>query len=109
MYWAPALSGVHDATALVQVVAHLEELVHPSRETSFTWFGCTCRVADEAVTARLPDDGVVVGQDPERVRCATAVRVDVVDVGVDAVRLERVLVVVQVLGPACGAPGDCPV
>ena len=50
----------------------------------------------DVVVARLPDDRVVVRQHTQRMRRLAALRVHVVDVGAEAVRGERVLVVVDV-------------
>jgi hypothetical protein len=75
---AGELAGPEQPTALVQVRADVQHVVlgeagrrpgpHPG-------------LAGDDVVARVPDDGLVVGQDTELVGRDAAARVDVVDVG----------------------------
>ena len=88
------LARVEHASALVDEVAHLEQLLH--RETRGV-ARTPARLARHDVVARVPEHGVVVAEHAEVVRRGAAVGVDVVDVEVDAERRERVLVEREVL------------
>ena len=82
-----ALAGPQHAAALVHVRARLVGEVE--REPRRGAAG-PADAARHDVVAGLPDDGVVVAEHAERVGRLAAVRVDVVDVGGDAVGGERV-------------------
>ena len=101
------LAGVEHAPALVDEVAHLEQLLHrqPRRVAR-----APARLAGHDVVARVPDDRVVVAEHAEVVGRRAAVGVDVVDVEGDAVRAQRVRVVREVLRRGRpGWAGDAPV
>ena len=80
------LARVEHASALVDEVAHLEQLLHrqPRRVAR-----APAELAGHDVVARVPDDGVVVAEHAERVGCRAGVGVDVIDVERDPVRRQR--------------------
>ena len=100
------LAGVKHPATLVEVVADLQHSSMASREALPP---APAGLAGDDIVAGVPDHGVVVAEDAERVGAVRPLRVDVVHVVADAVGVQRVLVVVQRSWRRSACAGDAPV